>query len=392
MAFVRFAPLLAILLLASLACGGAGAPAAPSDAGDLPGDRSAADGGGERDAGTTPADAPDGGGSQRPDAGAASEDGGAPDVGTGFPRPDTSAVDAADPDPAPGAAWARDWAADPSVAQLDAPGALYALSDIHGGYERAAVLLKAAGLLTGLHTGALRWTGGNATLVVVGDHIDKGPRSVDTLDLLRILGYLAPRSGGRVVPLLGNHEAELLVDPQNSKADALRAELPALGVTATAFVSATQRWGRFLRRLPVAALVSGWFFAHAGDPGGRSATRIGADFRAAVDAGRWSDASIVGGTSILEARDWWSSNALSLDLAALPARHVVMGHEPNAFSVRGAFRAHFAGRLLAIDVGMSPAVDDSPGLLLRIDAPSGQSQAFAVDPAGHATPLDLSAP
>jgi hypothetical protein len=54
---------------------------------------------------------------------------------------------------------------------------------------------------------------------------------------------------------------------------------------------------------------------------------------------------------------------------------------------------HFAGRLTLIDVGMSSAVNDSTGKLLRIDHPgTATEQANMVDPSGHVTALDLTAP
>jgi hypothetical protein len=54
---------------------------------------------------------------------------------------------------------------------------------------------------------------------------------------------------------------------------------------------------------------------------------------------------------------------------------------------------HYAGRLTLIDVGMSSAVNDSMGKLLRVDHPGTPTeQAFMVDPAGQTTPLDLAAP
>jgi hypothetical protein len=48
---------------------------------------------------------------------------------------------------------------------------------------------------------------------------------------------------------------------------------------------------------------------------------------------------------------------------------------------------------MLIDVGMSSAVNDSMGKLLRVDAPGTANEtASMIDPSGNVTRLDLSAP
>lgn len=295
-------------------------------------------------------------------------------------------------DPSAARGWQRDWTADPPVLSATAPGPLYALSDVHGGYDRAVTLLSNAGLAHVAGDGTAAWTGGNAVLVVAGDLIDKGSQSVEVLDLLRQLEADAPGSGGRVVVTLGNHEAEFLADPENSKADALRSELGGRGVTAEQFASTSTRWGLFLHRRPIAALVSGWFFAHAGHSGGRSVDELSSQFRAAVDAGQWNADVLVASDSPLEARDWYAPSSLDADLTPLGARHIVMGHDPNAFGEPGRIGAHFAGRIVHIDTGMSPAVDNSKGRLLEVvGAGTAHEAAFSIDHGGDRTALDLSA-
>ena len=81
---------------------------------------------------------------------------------------------------------------------------VYALSDIHGGYDRMAALLAKNGVLAGVPPSPDRaeWAAGDAVLVVAGDLIDKGPQPVEVIDALRALEASAPRSGGLVVVLL----------------------------------------------------------------------------------------------------------------------------------------------------------------------------------------------
>jgi hypothetical protein len=52
----------------------------------------------------------------------------------------------------------------------------------------------------------LAWVGGDSHLVIVGDLLDRGPRSRDALDLLMRLEGEAATAGGKVQVLIGNHE------------------------------------------------------------------------------------------------------------------------------------------------------------------------------------------
>lgn len=88
-----------------------------------------------------------------------------------------------------------------SSAAVAAP-ALYAVGDIHGDYPKLTQILTSAGLID--KNG--KWTGGDATLVQTGDFLDRGPDIIPVMDLLMNLQREAPKSGGNVIVLLGNHE------------------------------------------------------------------------------------------------------------------------------------------------------------------------------------------
>jgi hypothetical protein len=83
-----------------------------------------------------------------------------------------------------------------------APSRVVAVADVHGAYDEFVALLHSVGLIDD----ARRWTGGTTTFVQTGDVLDRGARSRDCLDLLMDLERQAPRDGGTVTPLLGNHE------------------------------------------------------------------------------------------------------------------------------------------------------------------------------------------
>jgi hypothetical protein len=82
-----------------------------------------------------------------------------------------------------------------------------AIGDVHGAYESFTGILRTAGLLDRRD----RWIGGRSVLVQTGDVLDRGPDSRRVVDLLRRLERDARRAGGRVIPLIGNHELMRLI-------------------------------------------------------------------------------------------------------------------------------------------------------------------------------------
>lgn len=77
------------------------------------------------------------------------------------------------------------------------------IGDLHGDYAAYREIVAAAGLSN--REG--RWTGGKATLIQMGDIADRGPDSLRIMRDLRELARRAGRAGGRVMVLVGNHEA-----------------------------------------------------------------------------------------------------------------------------------------------------------------------------------------
>jgi hypothetical protein len=92
--------------------------------------------------------------------------------------------------------------AEPSPWQWDDVPRVVAIGDVHGSYDKLLKLLRG----TGLVDDQLAWTGGGTHLVFVGDLVDRGPDDRQVLDLARRLQTEAAAAGGRVHPLLGNHE------------------------------------------------------------------------------------------------------------------------------------------------------------------------------------------
>jgi hypothetical protein len=91
-----------------------------------------------------------------------------------------------------------------AVAQPSAaPQRIIAVGDLHGDYDAWTDIVRAAGLIDGQR----RWSGGKTVLVQVGDVPDRGPDTLKIITELMRLQKEAQRQGGRVIAMVGNHEA-----------------------------------------------------------------------------------------------------------------------------------------------------------------------------------------
>lgn len=293
----------------------------------------------------------------------------------------------------------RDWAKYPAVIDRPAADTLYVLGDIHGDYERMIRLLRRAGIAAAppAEGGNMSWGGGAATLVVTGDMIDKGPRPVDVLRGLIGLQADARRSGGEVILLAGNHEAEFLAGPDAKKASDFISDLRRNGYKAADVAACRGDLGAFLCSLPFAARVGDWFFSHAGNSGGRSLTGLAGAIRGGVDREGFGSQQLTGADSLLEARlgegnAWFNAGGsqaeserrlLSEYAEALGVKHIVEGHQHNDVKFgdgverRTGEMFQRCGLLFLIDVGMSKGIDDSKGAVLRISG--GRATAVCAD-------------
>ena len=80
---------------------------------------------------------------------------------------------------------------------------IVAIGDLHGDCSAWRDIARGAGLVDANN----RWAGGKTILVQTGDMTDRGPNSLKIIRDLQRLQREAARAGGRVVVLVGNHEA-----------------------------------------------------------------------------------------------------------------------------------------------------------------------------------------
>ncbi len=209
--------------------------------------------------------------------------------------------------------------------------------------------------LAGLTDATGKWTGGNATLVQTGDTTDRGPDSKAIIDLIQALIPQAEAAGGRVVPLLGNHEVMNLlgdwryVHPGDvDQFGGLEARKQAL--------SPSGAYGRWLATRDVVAMVDGNVFVHGGVTPVYAKLGIQGINDAAHQAIISRGCAVLEDTGPLWFRDFVSAPeevacpALDQSLGALQAKRMVVGHTTRR---NGKVEARCGGKLLVIDIGIA---------------------------------------
>jgi len=151
-----------------------------------------------------------------------------------------------------------------------------AIGDIHGDLDSFVGILQRARLIDPVR----RWSGGKSILVQTGDFLDRGPTSRGVIDLLMSLQRDAQRQGGRVVVLMGNHEAMNIVgdlryvsnkdyaefaddrpDTRKRKVDTSK---PAGFAERCEAFRPEGKYGKWLRTLPPVAKINDSIFLHGG--------------------------------------------------------------------------------------------------------------------------------
>ncbi len=154
-----------------------------------------------------------------------------------------------------------------SYQRLNSSGRIVVIGDVHGHYDGLVSILLTAGIVDE----RLQWVAGDTVVVQIGDIFGRGSNGKFCCDLLMNLQSQARKAGGRVVVLLGNHEAMITHncfkyitlsemynftstlnftdDPQEKFCQALAKE---------------NRLGRWLRELPTAIVIDDILFTHAG--------------------------------------------------------------------------------------------------------------------------------
>jgi hypothetical protein len=297
----------------------------------------------------------------------------------------------------------RDWSKYPAIIELETENDIFVIGDIHGDYEGLIELLLASEIISKKPANPenVKWTAGNSLLVIPGDFISKGPKSVDVILLLRALQKSAAKQGGRIILTFGNHEAEFFADTKNVKVKRFRKELKALSISNKAVANGKDEMGigQFLRNLPFAARVNDWYFVHAGHPKKYSIKELESLIIKGVENEGFDTPILLSEEEgILEVRmnprPWWekrkddkkdSKSRLRNLLDELGVNHIVVGHQPGTYSFsdgesrkKGKMFQKFNGMIFFVDTGMESKKSD--GAVLHIHQINGRETATIIFP------------
>jgi hypothetical protein len=245
-----------------------------------------------------------------------------------------------------------------------------AVGDVHGDLEQLVKVLRFAGVVDE----QTNWSGGKTHLVQTGDVVDRGPAVRGCLDLFMKLEKQAPRQGGRVHCLLGNHESmNLYGDYRYVSAKTLEAfrgpKSKAAGDSPAGMAEYQQefgpdgKYGRWIRNHNTVIRIDGAVFLHGGigpKYGLWSIRKINEEVRADLadfnrlpggivqdpDGPLWYRGLATGDELLL-------GSHLATTLHLLKAGRMVVSHT----FTDGAVTPRFDGKLLMIDIGLARIYD-----------------------------------
>jgi hypothetical protein len=241
-----------------------------------------------------------------------------------------------------------------------------AVGDVHGDYDRFVQVLQSAGVVNKKRN----WSGGKTHLVQLGDVPDRGPHTRKVLDLLMKLEKQARKAGGRVHPLIGNHEAmnaygdlryttpEEFGEFRTIDSEELRQEDKPLG-----FVEHRHAWGpdgkygKWVRGNNAVVRIDDTLFVHGGISPKyvlTGAAAINGQVRAELEL------PVPPEDGILRDEDgplWYRGLAqedgiephVDAVLQAYGVKRIVIGHTPT----RSGIVKRFGGKVILADVGLS---------------------------------------
>lgn len=227
-----------------------------------------------------------------------------------------------------------------------------AIGDLHADLDDTLAVFE----MTGLTDKAGKWVGGQTIFVQTGDLTDRGPDSKEVIELLQALEPQAAAAGGKVIALMGNHEAMNMTGDLRYVSPLDVADFGTATARATAF-SASGEIGQWLRARDVVQKVDTTIFVHGGmSPAWaeRGLEGTNADARHAIDHN--PRAPVLGPEGPLWLRDYLLADealacpALQRALTSMGATRMVVGHTTQS-SGRVAVRC--GGALVGIDTGIS---------------------------------------
>ncbi|HRX31233.1 MAG TPA: ankyrin repeat domain-containing protein [Tenuifilaceae bacterium] len=137
---------------------------------------------------------------------------------------------------------------------------IVAVGDIHGDYDTLISLLKGANVIDS----RLNWVFGKGHLVIIGDIFDRGDKVTQSLWLTYRLWVQAPKSGGQVHLIFGNHEWLALNNDYRYLSLKYRYLMGGLKLNYSDIYNSYSQLGTFIRTFRVGVKINGILFTHAG--------------------------------------------------------------------------------------------------------------------------------
>lgn len=265
---------------------------------------------------------------------------------------------------------------------VDDKDRLVVLGDVHGDCAHLKAALAMANLVDNV---THAWTGGAATLLQMGDLLDRGPEDKCVLDTVLRLRSEAEAAGGRVLVLLGNHELMNMRGRQHYvHADAIEA-FGGKHSHRRSF-SAGEPYGDFVRSLPVAIVEKRSLFVHAGllpHFASRGVDELNAAATAEMAGDERNDDVLgvhgpVWTRKLIQRAMAGDCRLVAETLSILKLERMVVGHTPQR---HGTIGDYCDGTLYAVDVGLSRWMYGNLALLELNTSPEGEILASEIVPA-----------
>ena len=237
---------------------------------------------------------------------------------------------------------------------------IVAIGDLHGDLAATRAVLKLAGAIDDKD----HWSGGELVVVQTGDQIDRGDDDRAILDLFDRLEGEAKAVGGRVLPLLGNHELMNVEDDFRYVTKGGMDAFSDLGDRKKAFARGTGFYAKMFAKRDVIGIVGDSVFVHGGvlPKYAREVASVNKDTKA------WLRGEQPAPNAIHDEHGPVWSRELAEDagcakaketLALLGAKRIVIGHTVQKDGIKSACE----GRVHRIDVGMSRFYGGKPEAL-----------------------------
>jgi len=238
----------------------------------------------------------------------------------------------------------------PREARHTAPHRVVAIGDLHGDLAALRAALRTAGAIDEHDA----WIGGDLVVVQTGDVLDRGDDESAMLELLDRLAHDAPKTGGAIIQLLGNHE---LMNAAHDFRYVTPGGMRDFGGDRAHQLAPGGAWARRLANLDVIAIVGDAVLSHAGVLGDYAdhVDDINREARCWLDGQRGEPPAVLTGDDTpvwtrelgVPGREDCARLAAALD--RLHAKRMIVAHTVQASGITSACD----GALWRIDVGLA---------------------------------------